>query len=200
MFPDGRRSYGVAVPAPVAADLCRAFGQPCWLERDGALHVRDEDGDVWNDDRYGGARSVLQDLHDLCSERSRRAGELHQRSEQPHRYCRIMSRLRMVPVLRVADVFHARVVAARLGSEGIVTQLRGGIDNPYPTGDVEVLVTEEDLDAARELLLADEVEASYDDVPDLDLPDRRTRRYGWGVVLALILLLVVADIVVVATR
>ena len=106
----------------------------------------------------------------------------------------------MVPVLRVADGFHARVVAARLGSEGIVTQLRGGIDNPYPTGDVEVLVSEDDLEAAKELLLADEVESSYDGMTELDLPDRPLRRYGWGVVLALIGLLVVADIVVVATR
>ena len=104
----------------------------------------------------------------------------------------------MVPVLRVGDVFHARVVAARLGSEGIVTQLRGGIDNPYPTGDVEVLVSEEDLPAARELLLADEVESSFEDEPP-SVPLGR-RRLVWAVVLALIVLLVVADIVVVATR
>jgi hypothetical protein len=70
--------------------------------------------------------------------------------------------LRMVPVLRADGTFHARVVAARLGSEGIVTQLRGNVDGPYPMGSVEVLVTEDDLEAARELLLADEVESSFD--------------------------------------
>ena len=68
----------------------------------------------------------------------------------------------MVPVLRADGTFHARVVAARLGSEGIVTQLRGNVDGPYPMGSVEVLVTEDDLEAARELLLADEVESSFD--------------------------------------
>ena len=70
----------------------------------------------------------------------------------------------MVPVLRAEGTFHARVVAARLGSEGIVTQFRGNVDGPYPMGSVEVLVTEDDLEAARELLLADEVESSFDQV------------------------------------
>ena len=72
--------------------------------------------------------------------------------------------LRMVPVLRAEGTFHARVVAARLGSEGILAQLRGNVDGPYPMGSVEVLVTEDDLEAARELLLADEVESSFDSV------------------------------------
>src|SRR3954462_3828311 len=53
----------------------------------------------------------------------------------------------MVPVLRAEGTFHARVVAARLGSEGIVTQLRGNVDGPYPMGSVEVLVTPDDLAA-----------------------------------------------------
>ncbi len=75
----------------------------------------------------------------------------------------------MVPVARVAGAFHAQVLAARLGSEGVVTQLRGGgVDGPYPVGDVEVLVSVEDLDLARGLLLADEVESACDDVDDDD--------------------------------
>lgn len=70
----------------------------------------------------------------------------------------------MVPLARVADSFGARVLAARLGAEGIVTQLRGGgVDGPYPVGDVEVLVSATDLEIARELLLADEVESAFDD-------------------------------------
>ena len=72
--------------------------------------------------------------------------------------------LRMVPVLRAEGTFHARVVVARLGSEGIVTQLRGNVDGPYPMGAVEVLVTEDDLLSARDLLLADDVESSFDEV------------------------------------
>ena len=74
-----------------------------------------------------------------------------------------MQRLRMVAVAKVADGFSARVLAARLGSDGIVTQLRGGgLDGPYPMGDVEVLVCEADLDTAREILLAEEVESAFE--------------------------------------
>src|SRR5688500_14086027 len=99
----------------------------------------------------------------------------------------------MVPVLRVSDVFTARVVAARLGSEGVVTQLRCGIDTPYPMGDVEVLVPAEDLDLARELLLADEVESSCESYEVLRPPRRR-----WPVVAAVVAAaaLVVGDLVV----
>lgn len=73
----------------------------------------------------------------------------------------------MVPLARVPSGFHARVLAARLGSEGVVTQLRGGgVDGPYPMGAVEVLVDEPDLALARELLLVDEVESAFDDAAD----------------------------------
>jgi len=69
----------------------------------------------------------------------------------------------MVPVAKVADAFSARVLSARLGSDGIVTQLRGGgVDGPYPIGDVEVLVSASDLDMAREILLAEEVESAFE--------------------------------------
>jgi hypothetical protein len=73
----------------------------------------------------------------------------------------------MVPVRKVSDQFEARVLAARLGSVGIVAQLRGGgIDGPYPMGAIEVLVSEDDLDSAREVLLADDVESSFDEDAD----------------------------------
>ena len=69
----------------------------------------------------------------------------------------------MVPVAKVADAFSARVLSARLGSDGIVTQLRGGgVDGPYPIGDVEVLVSTSDLGIAREILLAEEVESAFE--------------------------------------
>ncbi|CAN5772926.1 hypothetical protein BH20ACT1_BH20ACT1_08150 [soil metagenome] len=104
----------------------------------------------------------------------------------------------MVPLAKLADSFGARVLAARLGAEGIVTQLRGGgIDGPYPMGDVEVLVSATDLVSARELLLADEVEAGFDDTDTYDIDDsdddrteaRRTPLAPW-VVLAVVVSLV----------
>lgn len=92
-----------------------------------------------------------------------------------------VQRLRMVPVAKVADAFGALVLAARLGSDGIVTQLRGGgVDGPYPMGPVEVLVSASDLEVTREILLAEEVESAFADmeevevVADLDSAGRRT--------------------------
>lgn len=73
----------------------------------------------------------------------------------------------MVRLATVAHPFHARVIAARVGCEGIVTELRGCVDGPYPSmGDVYVYVPEIDLPVAQELLLADEVESAFDDDPD----------------------------------
>jgi hypothetical protein len=68
----------------------------------------------------------------------------------------------MVRLATVRTTFHARVIAARLGAEGIVTDLRGNVDGIYPMGDVHVFVSEEDLPEAQELLLADEVESAFD--------------------------------------
>jgi hypothetical protein len=94
----------------------------------------------------------------------------------------------MVPVRKVSDQFEARVLAARLGAEGIVAQLRGGgIDGPYPMGPIEVLVAEGDLDTARELLLADEVESAFDDVDDEAPPDPRLRYVAIAVLACLVL-------------
>ena len=68
----------------------------------------------------------------------------------------------MVLLRTVPSSFHARVLAARLGADGIPTHLRGPIDGPYPMGDVRVYVGSDDLAVAQELLLADEVEAAFD--------------------------------------
>jgi hypothetical protein len=88
----------------------------------------------------------------------------------------------MVPLVPAQGTFHAKVIAARLGAEGIATQLRGSVDGPYPCfGEVTVYVAEDDLEEAAELLLVDEVEAALDVVErdTDDEPSTRTRLVGW---------------------
>jgi hypothetical protein len=58
----------------------------------------------------------------------------------------------MVRLTTCADGFEARLLAARLGSEGVVWSLRGGHDGPLALGTVDVLVDADDLDVARDLL------------------------------------------------
>lgn len=89
----------------------------------------------------------------------------------------------MVAVATARNGFEAKVIAARLGSDGIVWELRGGVDSVYPVGLVQVLVEEHDAEVARALLLADDVEAAFDD--DLDDPFDRQPLQGWLTVLAL---------------
>src|ERR1700733_14950843 len=69
--------------------------------------------------------------------------------------------LRMVHLRTVPDAWHAKVLAARLGCEGIITQLKGNVSGPYPFGAVSVLVEAGQAELAAELLLADEVEAAF---------------------------------------
>ena len=76
-----------------------------------------------------------------------------------------MQQTRMVRLATVNSSFHARVIAARLGAEGIVTDLRGNVDGLYPVGNVHVYVDQEDLAEAQELLMVDEVESAFDE-PD----------------------------------
>jgi hypothetical protein len=94
-----------------------------------------------------------------------------------------MGTVRMVHLRTVPTSFHAHVLAARLGAAGILTQLRGPQDGPYPIGNVAVFVGEDDLESARELLLADEVESAFElsGEPDTEIalrrrPDARTLR------------------------
>jgi hypothetical protein len=100
----------------------------------------------------------------------------------------------MVHLRTVPDVFHARVIAARLGADGILTELRGAVGGPYPIGTVSVWVTPDDEEIACELLLADELEAAFDEVPEGWEPAgaRRTVFLGWTArqVLAAVSLLV----------
>lgn len=85
----------------------------------------------------------------------------------------------MVHVRTVSGAFHARVIAARLGAEGIVTELRGNVGSVYPFGAVSVWVSSEDAEAATELLLADEVEAAFTPHPDDEEPRPRPIVF-WG--------------------
>jgi hypothetical protein len=79
-----------------------------------------------------------------------------------------MTPSRMVHVRTVPTSFHARVIAARLGSEGILTQLRGNVGGPYPFGEVSIWVGESDAEEAAELLMADEVESALAAYADED--------------------------------
>jgi len=115
----------------------------------------------------------------------------------------------MVLLTSVQGPFHARVVVARLGAEGILTELRPPVDGPYPVyRPVDVYVSEEEADVARELLLADEVEDALSAVGDdgawpsalderseeddetREWAQRRTHwaRHAWIVVAALVVL------------
>ena len=93
----------------------------------------------------------------------------------------------MVRLATVRSTFHARVIAARLGSEGIVTDLRGNVDGIYPVGDVHVFVAEEDLPEAQELLFVDDIESSFDEDGDGDF-DVSAPRELWVFLVAVVLL------------
>jgi len=74
-------------------------------------------------------------------------------------------RVPMAPLTWVGGAFRARVLAARLESEGIDAQLRGALESPYglTMGDmarVDVYVPEDQLEDARYVLLADEIDAT----------------------------------------
>jgi hypothetical protein len=55
----------------------------------------------------------------------------------------------MVLLTSTTSPFAARVLAAQLGAEGIVWELRGNVDGPYPVGPVEILVSADELEEAR---------------------------------------------------
>src|SRR3954454_10112239 len=98
-----------------------------------------------------------------------------------------MQQTRMVRLATVNSSFHARVIAARLGSEGIVTDLRGNVDGLYPVGNVHVYVDQEALAEAQELLMVDEVESPFDDPDDVPVDSGAVREL-WivlGAILAL---------------
>src|SRR5436189_3605191 len=65
----------------------------------------------------------------------------------------------------VSGSFRAQVLAARLCSEGLDVQLRGAVGGPYgltvgPMARVDLWVPEDQLDDARLVMLASEVDAA----------------------------------------
>jgi Putative prokaryotic signal transducing protein len=76
----------------------------------------------------------------------------------------------MVPLTTAANPLAARILAAHLGAEGIVWQLRGNVDGPYPVGPVEVLVPADDLEVARAVVASADHNplTVMDDEPEID--------------------------------
>jgi hypothetical protein len=96
----------------------------------------------------------------------------------------------MVHLCMANGSFHARVIAARLGADGILTELRGDAVGPYPIDhEVEVLVPVDELDVARELLMVDDIEAPTDVLP------RTSPGRIWMLVAVLVLLSFAAAVV-----
>ena len=62
----------------------------------------------------------------------------------------------------VGDPIEAKIIAARLGSEGVLWELRGG-SGPYPMGPVHVYVDEDDLEVAADVMAIDEAIADEHD-------------------------------------
>jgi hypothetical protein len=117
----------------------------------------------------------------------------------------------MVLLTTVVGSFHGHVLSARLGAEGIPVELRGLSDGPYPlTTNVKVFVHADQLELARALLLADAIDAAFDeryadlgpddtdvlDLPPMDLPDAgRSRRARTILVLAMVGLVLVVGVI-----
>jgi hypothetical protein len=101
-----------------------------------------------------------------------------------------------VRLTTVRGSFAARVLEARLASEGIRCELHGSLGGPYPltVGEgafVDVYVPADEIDDARYVMLADEVDAVFDD--DIDRPRPWTSRAGprWIALLAIVALVLV---------
>jgi Putative prokaryotic signal transducing protein len=95
----------------------------------------------------------------------------------------------MVRLVTAASPMEARIIAARLGAEGIVWQFRGSVDGPLAVGPVEVLVDAEGYESARELLLTDDVESSFVDGTRAAADTRSGRDVLWLALIVALLIL-----------
>jgi Putative prokaryotic signal transducing protein len=84
----------------------------------------------------------------------------------------------MVPLTTAANPLAARILAAHLGAEGIVWQLRGNVDGPYPVGPVEVLVPADDLEVARAVVASADADAVTVADDETGVDEAATYRHG----------------------
>jgi hypothetical protein len=70
----------------------------------------------------------------------------------------------MVHLTTVVGTVQGHLVVGRLQTEGVDAVMSGTGDGPYPfPSEVEILVPQSQLELAREVLLANDVEAVFDD-------------------------------------
>lgn len=70
----------------------------------------------------------------------------------------------MVHLTSVVGTVQGHLVVGRLRTEGVDAVMTGTGDGPYPfPAEVQILVPESQLESAREVLLANDVEAVFDD-------------------------------------
>jgi hypothetical protein len=105
----------------------------------------------------------------------------------------------MEPLTSVTGSFAAHVLAARLQSEGIEVQLRGAVNGPYvlTVGEiarVDVFVPEDQLDDAKLVMLADEVDSALTSPGEWGGDCLPTRRWPLWIALALIAVAVIAPL------
>jgi hypothetical protein len=84
----------------------------------------------------------------------------------------------MKHLVTLRDGFEAKVLAARLGSEGVLVELRGSVDGMYPVGQIHLYVEESGLETAREVLALAETHnhASHDGEDGWDPDDEPEHR------------------------
>jgi hypothetical protein len=79
--------------------------------------------------------------------------------------------MQMIPVALATSGFEAKLLAARLGSEGVVWELRGDVDGLYPVGGIEILVPADEAERARDVLATEVDEPG--DAGELDEREQR---------------------------
>jgi hypothetical protein len=89
--------------------------------------------------------------------------------------------------LVITTHYDARVLVARLGSEGLVAEARESGGSAYPGGPVQVWVLTSQLEHAKELLVPEPLEREDDD----DHTRRVTKRFGLVLLFGLILMIAV---------
>jgi hypothetical protein len=93
----------------------------------------------------------------------------------------------LVRLFTTLDQFEAKVAVAKLGAEGIVCELRGGISSAYPFGPVHVYVELTRADEAREILtISDDDGLDFDGAATAERLAQRRARTRWVAVLGLL--------------